>query len=166
MWVVTCAVRQLCADINYDRHAKQHDSLHETTVLMYSEVRRHVFCGVTELELWCKVASWTHTTDVIIHSKSTCFNGIMMFCIAVIFDVSAQLGRLLTSRLSSRLLKKVMTEHTCNEILTFCIYVGDDISIPVERHFHYSIANSQYFVIPVSFHWVPSTTLINETGIT
>ena len=35
----------------------------------------------------------THlTTDLIIHSKSTFFKGIMMFCIAVIFDVSAELA--------------------------------------------------------------------------
>ena len=49
----------------------------------------------------------THlTTHIIIHSKSTFFNGIMMFCIAVIFYVSAQLRRLLTSRFSSRFINK------------------------------------------------------------
>ena len=42
--------------------------------------------------------------------KEHFFNGIMMFCIAVIFDVSAQLGRLLTSRLSSRLINKSSTK--------------------------------------------------------
>ena len=60
-------MRQLCADINYDRDAKHHYSLDETAVLMYSEVRRHVFCEVTELELRGKAASLTHTTDLIIH---------------------------------------------------------------------------------------------------
>ena len=53
----------------------------------------------------------THlTTDLIIHSKSILLNGIMMFCIAVIFDDSAQLGRLLTSRFSSRLINKSSTK--------------------------------------------------------
>ena len=53
----------------------------------------------------------THlTTDLMIHSNSTWSNGIMMFCIDVICDVSAQLGRLLTSRLSSRLIKKSSTK--------------------------------------------------------
>ena len=47
----------------------------------------------------------------------------------------AQIKWLLTSRLSSRLLKKVMIEHTSNEILTFCIQVGDDISTPVDLRF-------------------------------
>ena len=53
----------------------------------------------------------THlTTDLIIHSKSTFFKGRMMCCIAIIFDVRAQLGRLLTSRLSSRLINKSSTK--------------------------------------------------------
>ena len=93
MWVVTCAVRQLCAAISYDRDAKHHYSKHETTVLMCSDVRRHVFCDVTELELWRKVASWRHPTDIRIHSNITFLNGIMMFCIPVIFDVSAELAQ-------------------------------------------------------------------------
>ena len=66
----------------------------------------------------------------------------------------AQLRWLLTSQLSWRLLKKVMIEHTSRETLTFCMYVGDDISTPVERLFHYSTAKCQYFVITDSFHWV------------
>ena len=82
-----------------------------------------------------------------------------MFCIAIIFDVSAQLGRLLTSRPSSRLINKSSTksrtiEHTSNEILTFCTHVGEDISTPVllvDLRFHYSIAKCQYFVILVAF---------------
>ena len=61
----------------------------------------------------------THlATDFIIHSKGTFFNGIMMFCIAVIFDVSAQLGRLLTSRLSSRLTNKSSTKSWFSTCLT------------------------------------------------
>ena len=118
MWVVTCAVRQLCAAINYDRDAKHHYSCNETVVFMYSEVRRHVFCDVTELELWRKVASWPHTTDLLIHSKCIFFNGIMLFCIPVIFDVSAQLGRLLTSRFSSRLINKSSTKSWLSTPLT------------------------------------------------
>ena len=47
-------------------------------------------------------------------------------------NVGAQLRWQLTSRLSSRLIEKVMIEHKCDEMLTFCIYVGDDISTPVE----------------------------------
>ena len=58
------------------------------------------------------------TTDVIIHSKSTFFKGIMMFCIAVIFDVCAQLGRLLTSRVSSRLINKSSTKSWLSTPLT------------------------------------------------
>ena len=159
MWVVTWAVLQLCAAINYDRIAKHYYSSHETAVSMNYEIRRDVFCDVTELQLWGKVASWTHviihqnitfvvenndilhlclmkgasqlescdftthltthlTTDLIIHSKSTFFKGIMMFCIAVIFDVSAQLGRRLTSRSSSRLINKSSTKSWLSTRLT------------------------------------------------
>ena len=39
-----------------------------------------------------------------------------------------------------QVINKVMIEHTSNVILTFCIHVGDDISTPVERRFHYLIA--------------------------
>ena len=61
----------------------------------------------------------THlTTDVLIHSKTTFVKGIMMFCIAVIFHVSAQLGRLLTSRLSSRLINKSSTKSWLSTTLT------------------------------------------------
>ena len=68
--------------------------------------------GASQLES-CRFTTHltTHlTTDVIIHWKSTFFTGIMMFCIAVIFDVSAQLGRLLTSRFSSRHINKSSTK--------------------------------------------------------
>ena len=50
-------MRQLCADINHHRDAKHHYSLYETAVLMNCEVRRGVFCEVTELEVRGKVAS-------------------------------------------------------------------------------------------------------------
>ena len=61
----------------------------------------------------------THlTTDFIIHSKSTFFKGIMMFCIAVIFDVSAQLGQLLISRVSSRVINKSSTKSWLSTRLT------------------------------------------------
>ena len=61
----------------------------------------------------------THlTTDLIIHSKGAFFMGIMMFCIAVIFDVSAQLGRRLTSRFSSRLINKSSTKSWLSTRLT------------------------------------------------
>ena len=159
MWVVTWSVRQLCADINYHRYVKHHYSLYETAVWMNCEVRRGVFCDLTELEMRGKVASWTHviihqnitfvmeimtyciyvfrkgawqfeschftthltthvTTDFIIHSKSTFFKGIMMCCIAVIFDVGAQLGRLLTSRIPSRLTNKSSTKSRLSTSLT------------------------------------------------
>ena len=128
MWVVTCAVRQLCAAINYDRHAKHHFSLNETAVLVYSEVRRHVFCDVTELELWRKVASWPHTTDIRIH---TFFMGIIMFCIPVMFDVSAQLGRLLTSRFSSRFINKSLTKSW--------------LSTPLTKYWHFAFMSDTIF---------------------
>ena len=38
-----------------------------------------------------------------------------------------------------QVINKVMIEHTCNEILTFCIHVGNDISTPAtpaNRRFH------------------------------
>ena len=53
-----------------------------------------------------------------------------------------------------QVINKVMIEHTSNEILTFCIHVGDDISTPAtpaDLRFHYSIAKCQYYVIHVSF---------------
>ena len=131
MWVVTGVARQLCAAITYDTDAKHHYSLHETAALMYSEVRRQVFCEVTELELYGKVASWTHTTDLIIHSKSTFFNGIIMFCIAVIFDVSAQLGRVLTSRVSSRFINKSSTKSW--------------LSTPLKKYCHFALMSETTF---------------------
>ena len=61
----------------------------------------------------------THlTTDLIIHSKISFFNGSMMFCIAAIFQVSAPLGRLLTSRLSSRLINRSSTKSWLSTRLT------------------------------------------------
>ena len=39
-----------------------------------------------------------------------------------------------------QVINQVMIEHTSNEILTFCIQVGDDISTPVDFRFQYSIA--------------------------
>ena len=138
MWLVTWAVRQLCADINYDIDAKHHYSLYETAVLMNSECARqscimtsrhnsskhhfrswnndilHVCLmkGASQFQS-CRLTTHltTHlTTDVIIHSKNTFLTGIMMFCIVVIFDVGAQLGRLLTSRVSSRFINKSSTK--------------------------------------------------------
>ena len=74
----------------------------------------------------------THlTTDLIIHSKSTFFNGIMMFCIAVIFHVSAQLGRLLTSRVSSRLINKSLTKSW--------------LSTPLTKYWHFAFMSETTF---------------------
>ena len=47
-----------------------------------------------------------------------------------------------------------MIEHTSNEILTFCIHVGYDISTAADLRFHYSMAKCQYFIIHVAFHSV------------
>ena len=47
-----------------------------------------------------------------------------------------------------------MIEHTSNEILTFCIHVGYDISTAADLRFHYSMAKCQYFIIRVAFHSV------------
>ena len=61
----------------------------------------------------------THlTTDLMIQSNSTWSNGIMLFCIDVICDVSAQIRRLLTSRLSSRLINKSSTKSWLSTRLT------------------------------------------------
>ena len=43
--------------MKYDSDAQHHYSLYETAVCMNSEVRRHVFSEVTELQLRRKVAS-------------------------------------------------------------------------------------------------------------
>ena len=53
-----------------------------------------------------------------------------------------------------QVINKVMIQHTSNEILTFCIHVGDDISThatPAGFRFHYSIAKCEYYYILVSF---------------
>ena len=53
-----------------------------------------------------------------------------------------------------QVINKVMIEHTSNEILTFCIHVGDDTSThatPADLRFHYSIAKCKYYVIRVAF---------------
>ena len=47
-----------------------------------------------------------------------------------------------------------MIEHTSNEILTFCIHVGYDISTAADFRFHSSMAKCQYFIIHVAFHSV------------
>ena len=88
--------------------------------------------------------------------KGHFLEGIMMFCIAVIFDVSAQLWRLLTSPIlfatHQQVINKVMIELTSNEILTFCTHVGYDISTAADLRVHYSMAKCQYFIIRVAFH--------------
>ena len=50
-----------------------------------------------------------------------------------------------------QVINKVMIEHMSNEILTFCIHAGYDISIAADLRFHYLIAKCQYFVILVAF---------------
>ena len=125
---------------------------------MYSEVRRHVFCEVTELQLWRKVASWTHTTEFIIHSKSTFFkwnNDVLHRCPIWCHRTAGatpHFPNLFASH--QRVMTKVMIEHTSNEILTFCTHVGNDISTPVppaDLRFHYSTAKCKYFVITIAF---------------
>ena len=53
-----------------------------------------------------------------------------------------------------QVINKVMIEHTSNEILTFCIHVGYDISTAADLRFHYSMAKCQYFIILVASHSV------------
>ena len=64
-----------------------------------NELCRHVFSEVTELQLWCKVASWTH---VIIHQNIIFVIEIMTYCIYVWWRAPHNSSRATSQRTSRR----------------------------------------------------------------
>ena len=108
-------VRQSCIMTSRHNSSKHHCRIWNNDILHLCLMK-----GASQFES-CHFTTHltTHlTTDLIIHSKGIFLKGIVMFCIAVIFDVSAQLGRLLTSRLSSRLINKSSTKSWLSTPLT------------------------------------------------